>query len=44
MKVTLLTVGSRGDVQPMLALGRELADAGHEARMATHPSFEALVE
>ena len=25
MKVVLLAVGSRGDVQPMVALGRELA-------------------
>lgn len=42
MKVTLLTVGSRGDVQPMLALGCELAVAGHDVRMATHPRFEPL--
>ena len=43
MKLTLLTIGSRGDVQPFLALGRALADAGHEPRIATHPHFGPLV-
>jgi UDP:flavonoid glycosyltransferase YjiC (YdhE family) len=44
MKVTLLAIGTRGDVQPVLALARELADAGHQVRMATYRSFEPLVE
>jgi sterol 3beta-glucosyltransferase len=40
MQLTILTVGSRGDVQPYLALGRGLQAAGHQVRLATHPPFE----
>jgi sterol 3beta-glucosyltransferase len=43
VRVTLLTVGSRGDVQPMVALGVGLQDAGHRVRLATHPRFASLV-
>ena len=43
MRVTLLTVGSRGDVQPLAALGLGLQDAGHRVRLATHPRFASLV-
>jgi sterol 3beta-glucosyltransferase len=43
MRVTILTLGSRGDVQPFLAFGSGLARAGHEVRLATHPRFEGLV-
>ena len=43
MRVTLLGVGSRGDVQPLIALGRGLSDAGHEVLLATHPRFEGGV-
>jgi sterol 3beta-glucosyltransferase len=41
MRVTLLTIGSRGDVQPMVALGLGLKRAGHDVRLATHTRFEA---
>ena len=40
MQLTILTVGSRGDIQPYLALGRGLQAAGHQVRLATHPPFE----
>jgi sterol 3beta-glucosyltransferase len=43
MRMTVLTVGSRGDVQPFLALGLGLERAGHRVRVATHPKFEPLV-
>jgi UDP:flavonoid glycosyltransferase YjiC (YdhE family) len=39
----MLTVGSRGDVQPYVALGRGLQAAGHHVRMATHVEFEGFV-
>ena len=39
----MIAVGSRGDVQPYVALGLGLRDAGHEVRIATHPRFEAFV-
>ena len=43
MRVAVLTVGSRGDVQPFVAFGSALREAGHEVRLCTHPRFEPLV-
>lgn len=43
MRITMLTIGSRGDVQPYVALGVGLRAAGHEVRLATHEPFRALV-
>lgn len=44
MHVTLLAIGSRGDVQPMIALARGLKARGHHARIATHSNFQSFVE
>lgn len=44
MKVAILTVGSRGDVQPFLAFGAGLRAAGHDVRICTHPVHRDLVE
>jgi sterol 3beta-glucosyltransferase len=44
MRFTLLTIGSRGDVQPLVALGQGLRRAGHEVRIATFETFRPLVE
>ena len=30
MKITIVTIGSRGDIQPFLALGVGLSRAGHQ--------------
>jgi UDP:flavonoid glycosyltransferase YjiC (YdhE family) len=43
VRVTILTLGSRGDVQPLLGFGAGLSTAGHEVRFSTHPKFEPLV-
>lgn len=43
MKLTIIAIGSRGDVQPCVAVGRGLADAGYAVRVATLASFEPLV-
>lgn len=43
MKITLVTVGTRGDVQPMVALGRVLRERGHVVKVAAPPDFEAWV-
>ncbi len=43
MKITILAIGSRGDVQPLVALGRGLQEAGHEVSITTHATFETLV-
>ena len=37
MKIVLATFGSRGDVQPMLALSLALQSAGHDVRLAAPP-------
>ncbi len=44
MRITILTVGSRGDAEPLLGLGVGLASAGHKVRLATHPKFEAMAQ
>ena len=43
MNITLVTVGSRGDVHPYIALGGGLKSAGHSVRIATHAYFERLI-
>ncbi|TGO12309.1 hypothetical protein BTUL_0091g00540 [Botrytis tulipae] len=37
-------VGSRGDVQPFIALGQELKASGHRIRIATHKNFKDFVK
>jgi vancomycin aglycone glucosyltransferase len=44
MKVLLASIGSRGDVQPILALACELRALGHEARLCVAPNFKEWVE
>lgn len=43
-KVTLLALGSRGDVQPFVALGLGLRDAGIEVTVAAAEDYRELVE
>lgn len=42
MRVLLLTHGSRGDLQPYVALARELGRAGHTATLAASAEGQAL--
>ncbi len=42
-QITLIPIGSRGDVQPFVALGCQLKHAGHRVRVATHASFAEFV-
>ena len=44
MRMLLSTLGSRGDVQPLLALGLELKDLGQEVRMCVPPDFRDWIE
>ena len=44
MRVALAPVGTRGDVQPMVALGQRLRGAGHDVTMAVAENFRGLVE
>ena len=43
MNIFILTVGSRGDVQPFVALGQGLKAAGHTVTLATSASFESFI-
>lgn len=43
LQITILTLGSRGDVQPYCALALGLQQAGHQVRIATHRNFESFV-
>jgi UDP:flavonoid glycosyltransferase YjiC (YdhE family) len=43
MRITILTNGSRGDVQPYVALGLGLQQAGHSVQIATHEQFRTFI-
>jgi sterol 3beta-glucosyltransferase len=42
MRIAVLSLGSRGDVQPLVALGAALGKRGHDVRLVTHANFAAL--
>ncbi len=44
MKVVLAGYGSRGDVEPCAAVGRELLRRGHDVRMAVPPNLLGFIE
>lgn len=43
MNIFIMTLGSRGDVQPFVALGKGLQEAGHTVTLCTASSFEDFV-
>jgi UDP:flavonoid glycosyltransferase YjiC (YdhE family) len=43
VKICILTIGTRGDVQPYIALGLGLKAAGHEVTISTLDEFKPLV-
>lgn len=43
MRIAIIAPGSQGDVQPYIALGKGLKQAGHFVRLASHDNFEANV-
>src|SRR4030095_4620533 len=44
MRILLLTIGTRGDVQPFIALGQRLKQNGHDVALCTSSSFSSFVE
>ncbi|KUI72467.1 Sterol 3-beta-glucosyltransferase [Cytospora mali] len=44
LRITCLTIGSRGDVQPYIALCKGLMADGHKAKIATHMEFKDWIE
>lgn len=43
LKIVMLIVGTRGDVQPFIAIGKRLQEHGHRVRLASHKNFESFV-
>lgn len=43
LQIVILIVGTRGDVQPFVAIGKRLQDYGHRVRLATHSNFKEFV-
>lgn len=44
MKIAILTLGTRGDVQPFTVLGQALKNKGHKVTLSTAKNFEQLVK
>jgi vancomycin aglycone glucosyltransferase len=44
MRVLLSTIGSRGDVQPLVALGLALKESGEDVRLCVPPDFREWIE
>lgn len=43
MKILIATIGTRGDVQPYISLGRALKESGHEITICTCAHFEPFI-
>lgn len=43
MRIVIVTIGTRGDVQPYVALAQGLIRAGHAVAICTHPTFREFV-
>ncbi|OAP55956.1 hypothetical protein AYL99_10108 [Fonsecaea erecta] len=45
MNIVIMVIGSRGDIQPFLKIGKILRDKyNHRVRIASHPTFKQFVE
>jgi vancomycin aglycone glucosyltransferase len=44
MRVLLSTIGSRGDVHPLVALASQLKTLGQEVRLCVPPDFRERIE
>ena len=43
MKITIISGGSRGDVQPYIALGKGLKEAGHVVQILASQNFQSMI-
>nr|POE56239.1 sterol 3-beta-glucosyltransferase ugt80b1 [Quercus suber] len=44
VNIVIMVIGSRGDIQPFLKVGKILKEYGHRVRIASHPTFREFVE
>lgn len=44
VKIMLLTIGSRGDIQPFVALGKALESAGYDVALQTAEAYKSFVQ
>lgn len=44
MRIAIPTIGTRGDVQPFIALAQSLVSTGHAVTLGSHPLMRELVE
>jgi UDP:flavonoid glycosyltransferase YjiC (YdhE family) len=44
MRITIFTIGTRGDIQPFIPLAKALQQAGHTLRLVCGSNFRDLVE
>jgi len=44
VRFTIVTLGSRGDIQPFIALAKELVFKGHDVKIATFHNFKSFIE
>ncbi|XP_057732348.1 sterol 3-beta-glucosyltransferase UGT80B1 [Arachis stenosperma] len=44
LQIVILVVGTRGDIQPFLAIAKRLQEYGHRVRVATHSNFSTFVK
>ncbi|CAN6438829.1 unnamed protein product [Victoria cruziana] len=44
LNIAMLVVGTRGDVQPFIAIAKRLQEFGHHVRLATHANFKTFVK
>lgn len=43
LHINIITIGTRGDVQPYIAFGMVLKQAGHSVKIVTSRSFEVFI-
>ncbi len=44
MRILIYAIGSRGDIQPFVALGRSLSAVGHQVRIASHRPYASFIK